>query len=199
MMMMAKTDFASKSFITMRNQRGYGTQKNWMHVRQELLCYAKGEPHFEVQYTSIPRILKGYYKKIGERLTENDERSRSTNIRPGNVWVDIQQVFYRMEENVSGCYAQKPLKAIERIIAACTQAGEGVLDLFAHSGTTLLACERLKRRCVTLDLDPLMAEITIRRLEHFRATGKTGWQAGNPFEVELSSEKDRRTIKAAMF
>ena len=42
-------------------------------------------------------------------MTENIERGKSPNIRPGNVWVDIQQVFYRMEENVPGCYAQKPL------------------------------------------------------------------------------------------
>ena len=35
--MMKETGFSSKSFITMRNQRGYGTQKNWMAIRQELL------------------------------------------------------------------------------------------------------------------------------------------------------------------
>lgn len=55
------------------------------------------------------------------------------------------------------------------------------MDLFAHSGTTLLACERLGRRCVTMDVDPIYAELTIRRLEHFRQTGLTGWQRQNPF------------------
>lgn len=198
MAMMAETDFSARSLVTMRNQRGYGTQKNWMHVRQELLCYTKGEPPFEVQYTDIPRILKGYYKKIDGQVTENSERSKSDTIRPGNVWVDIQQVFYRMEENVSGCYAQKPLKAIERIVQASSSPGETVIDFFAHSGSTLLACEMAGRKCVTLDLDPIMAEITIRRLEHYRATGKTGWQAGNPFETELGSGKGKGIFKAAM-
>lgn len=198
MSMMAKTDFESKSLVTMRSQRGYGTQKNWMHVRQELLVYTKGEPDFQVQYTDIPRLLKGYYKEIDGRTTENSERSKSANIRPGNVWVDIQQVFYRMAENVSGCYAQKPLKAIERIISSSSKIGDTVLDWFAHSGTTLLACERLGRKGVTLDLDPIMAEITIRRLEHYRATGKLGWQAGNPFEAELGHAKGKNSLKAAL-
>ena len=36
MFMMRSQPFRSRSFITMRNQRGYGTQKNWMAVRQEL-------------------------------------------------------------------------------------------------------------------------------------------------------------------
>ncbi len=39
MLMMRGQRFSPKSFITMRNQRGYGTQKNWMAVRQELLYY----------------------------------------------------------------------------------------------------------------------------------------------------------------
>jgi site-specific DNA-methyltransferase (adenine-specific) len=184
-------ELTPRNFITLRNQRGYGTQKNWMWVRQELLYYVKGNPSFgiEAEYTDIPKILRGYYKKVKGRMTENLERSKSENIRAGNVWVDIQQVFYRVEENVPGCYAQKPLKAIERIVAASTGEGAVILDCFAHSGTTLLAGERMGRRVVTFDIDPIFAELTIRRLEHFRRTGKTGWQWRNPFpETEVAHD-----------
>ena len=177
-----------RNLITLRNQRGYGTQKNWMWVRQELLHYTRGNPEFNVVYTDIPKILKGYYKKVNGKLTENLERSKADTIRPGNVWVDIQQVFYRMEENVPGCYAQKPLKAIERIIESSGQDEDLVLDMFSHSGTTLLAGERLNRRVYTCDISPVFAELTIRRLERFRATGKTGWQWRNPFP-EMESER----------
>ena len=177
----------ARSFITMRNQRGYGTQKNWMAVRQELLYYTKGNPDFSVVYTDIPKILRGYYKTVQGKRVENLERSQSDTIRPGNVWVDIQQVFYRMEENVPGAYAQKPLKAVERIIAACSSEDDLVVDLFSHSGTTLIACERLNRLCYTSDIDPIFAEITIRRLEHFRETRRTGFQVQNPFkEIDFS-------------
>ena len=189
MVMMRDQPYRARSFITMRNQRGYGTLKNWMAVRQELLYYTKGSPRFNVdaEYTDIPKILRGYYKTVGGKTTENLERSRSENIRAGNVWVDIQQVFYRMEENVSGCYAQKPLKCIERIINASSAPGDVVLDFFAHSGTTLLAAEIAGRRCFTIDNDPIYAEITIRRLERFRKSGLLGWQNGHPFENEIPS------------
>ncbi|MGA9350545.1 MAG: site-specific DNA-methyltransferase [Anaerolineae bacterium] len=169
-----------RNLITMRNQRGYGTQKNWMWVRQELLYYTRGNPDFFVVYTDIPKVVKGYYKNVNGRLTENLERSKSDTIRPGNVWFDIQQVFYRMEENVPGCYAQKPLKAIERIIESSSTENDLIVDFFAHSGTTLIAGERLGRRVYTFDIDPIFAEITIRRLENYRGTGKTGWQWRNP-------------------
>jgi len=187
MIMMRSLPVNTRSFITMRNQRGYGTQKNWMAVRQELLYYTTGDPPFNVnaEYTDIPKILRGYYKKINGTVTENIERSKSENIRAGNVWVDIQQVFYRMEENVSGCYAQKPLKCIDRIVRASSNVGHLVVDFFAHSGTTLLACEVSKRRCFTIDTDPVFCEITIRRLEHYRETGRLGWQNGHAFENNI--------------
>ena len=188
-MMREFEDLQARSFITMRNQRGYGTQKNWMALRQELLYYTKGNSDFAVVYTDIPKILRGYYKIVGGKRVENLERSRSDTIRPGNVWVDVQQVFYRMEENVPGAYAQKPLKAVERIITACSREGDIIADFFAHSGTTLIACERLGRVCYTSDIDPIFAEITIRRLEHFRETHRAGFQLQNPFR-ELTLPKD---------
>jgi DNA modification methylase len=177
-----------RNFITMRNQRGYGTQQNWMWVRQELLHYVKNRPIFNVdaEYTDIPKILRGYYKVVGGKKTENCARSKSQNIRAGNVWVDIQQVFYRMVENVPGCYAQKPLKAIERIIGASSSPGDTIVDLFSHSGTTLIAGEMSGRRVFTCDNDPVFAELTIRRLERYRQLGLAGWQWNSPFpEIEL--------------
>ena len=70
-----------------------------------------------------------------------------------------------MAENVSGCYAQKPLAAIMRIIEASSRPKNLVLDLFAHSGATLLAAEILDRRCFTADIDPVYCELSILQLE----------------------------------
>ncbi len=196
--MMSSSGFDSRSFITMRNQRGYGTQKNWMAIRQELLFYTKGKSEFnvEAEYTDIPKILKGYYKNVNGKETDNFERSKSEFIRAGNVWVDVQQVFYRMEENVNGCYAQKPLKAIDRIILSSSKPNEDVVDFFSHSGTTLLSAEMNGRKCYTSDNDPVFCEITLRRLENYRATGKTGWQNSNPFEEEILNN---RKLKKYLF
>jgi len=189
--MMRDFEFHSRSFITMRNQRGYGTQKNWMSIRQELLYYTKGKPVFNIEseYTDIPKILNGYYKTINGYRTKNFGRSKSEFIRAGNVWVDIQQVFYRMEENVNGCYAQKPLKAIDRILLSSSDKNDIVVDFFAHSGATLLSAERNGRRCFTSDIDPVFCEIVLRRLENYRTTGKLGWQNSNPFEEEITNDK----------
>lgn len=196
MIMMRDKPFKTKSFLTVRNQRGYGTQKNWMAVRQELLFYTKGKPSFnvEAEYTDIPKILRGYYKDVGGKNTENMERSKSENIRAGNVWVDIQQIFHLMEENVYGCYAQKPLKSCDRIIRASSCEGDLLIDFFCHSGSTLLSAEMLGRKCYTIDYDPVYCEIAIRRLERFRTAGLKGWQMSNPFEKEIEEDISLRSL-----
>ena len=175
--MMRKKPVKVRNFITMRNQRGYGTQKNWMAIRQELLYYIKGGPVFDVraEYTDIPKKTKGYYKKINGKMTENFERSKSSTIRAGNVWHDIQQVFYLMHENIEGCFAQKPLKAAKRIIEASSNVDDLVVDFFGHSGSTLLQAELSQRRCYVMDICPSYCKIMVARLLHHRRTGKTGW------------------------
>ena len=40
-------------------------------------------------------------------------------------------------------------------------------DLFAGSGSTLIACERTGRRCAALELDPRYAEVILARFERF--------------------------------
>jgi site-specific DNA-methyltransferase (adenine-specific) len=190
--MMRQFSFNSKNLLTLRNQRGYGTKHNWMAIRQELLYYAKGKPTFnsEFVYTEIPKILNGYYKLINGQRTNNLQRSKSDKLRAGNVWIDIQQVFYRMEENVNGCYAQKPLKSSERIILTSSNINDIVLDFFSHAGTTLLAAEKLGRVCYTADINPIYCEISLRRLERYRRMNKTGWQNSNPFEDEINSDSE---------
>ena len=176
-LMMRNKPLKIRNFITMRNQRGYGTQKNWMAVRQELLYYIKGEPIFNIQaeYTDIPKKTKGYYKKVNGKVTENFERSKSLTIRAGNVWHDIQQVFYLMHENIEGCFAQKPLKSAKRIIEASSNPKNLIIDFFGHSGSTLLQAELSKRKCYTMDINPNYCKIMVARLLHYRRTGKTGW------------------------
>lgn len=177
MLMMRSKPVKARNFITMRNQRGYGTQKNWMAIRQELLYYMKGEPMFNIQaeYTDIPKKTKGFYKEIKGKMTENFERSKSTTIRAGNVWHDIQQVFFLMHENVEGCFAQKPLKSTKRIMDASSNPGDIVIDFFGHSGTTLIQAELSKRKAYVMDNDPIYCKIMAARLFHYRRTKELGW------------------------
>ena len=61
----------------------------------------------------------------------------------------------------------KPVALIGYQVANSTRRGETVLDLFGGSGTTLIACEQLGRRCYMMEYDPHYCDVIIDRWEQF--------------------------------
>jgi DNA modification methylase len=57
----------------------------------------------------------------------------------------------------------KPLLLVERSLINSSLPGDLVLDPFAGSGTTLIVCEQLQRRCRTVEVDPTYAAVDIER------------------------------------
>ena len=64
----------------------------------------------------------------------------------------------------------KPVKLFDYLIRNSTRKGETVLDSFAGSGTTIMACEQDGRRACCMEIDPRYADVIIKRWEKF--TGK---------------------------
>lgn len=67
---------------------------------------------------------------------------------------------------------QKPLEIFERPIRYHTDLNDICYEPFLGSGTQLIACERLGRRCYAMELEPTYVDVAIRRWEAF-----TGEQA----------------------
>lgn len=64
----------------------------------------------------------------------------------------------------------KPVALIENALLNSSKRNDIILDLFLGSGSTLIACEKLNRRCYGMEIDPLYVQVTIDRWEKF--TGK---------------------------
>ena len=61
----------------------------------------------------------------------------------------------------------KPLKLLARLVKNSSRQGDIVLDTFGGSGSTLITCEQLKRRCYTMELDPKYADVIVKRYIKF--------------------------------
>ena len=59
----------------------------------------------------------------------------------------------------------KPLAFMEKLIGRFTEFGDSVLDPFMGSGTTLVACAKLCRKGIGIEIDPDYFDIARRRLE----------------------------------
>jgi site-specific DNA-methyltransferase (adenine-specific) len=62
---------------------------------------------------------------------------------------------------------QKPTALAERAISNSSVTKQAVLDLFLGSGTTLIACEKLNRRCYGMEIDPKYCDVIIKRWEDY--------------------------------
>ena len=65
---------------------------------------------------------------------------------------------------------QKPVELPARAIKNSSKKGDIVLDFFGGSGSTLIACEQLNRKCYMMELDPKYCDVIIKRYENL--TGK---------------------------
>ncbi|EFA96887.1 DNA (cytosine-5-)-methyltransferase [Hoylesella timonensis CRIS 5C-B1] len=77
-----------------------------------------------------------------------------------DVWTDID--FYKEKRYHP---TQKPIKLIERLIAASSNEGDIVLDPFFGCGSTQLSCIDLKRNYIAIELDKRYYETALKRIE----------------------------------
>jgi DNA modification methylase len=66
----------------------------------------------------------------------------------------------------------KPVELVARALANSSRPGDLVYEPFAGSGSTVIAAEQTRRRCVALEIDPRYAQVAIERWSAF-----TGGQA----------------------
>jgi DNA modification methylase len=78
-------------------------------------------------------------------------------------------VWFQKRDNTSEYVhpTQKPIKLAERALFKSSKPDDIVADLFGGSGSTLMACEQMKRKARVMELDPKYADVIILRWERF--------------------------------
>lgn len=61
----------------------------------------------------------------------------------------------------------KPIELLEYPLANSSEPGHIVLDLFGGSGSTLIACEKQRRKAYLMELDPKYCDVIVTRWEQF--------------------------------
>ena len=66
----------------------------------------------------------------------------------------------------------KPVGLLRRLILNSSSINDTVFDGFAGSGSTLMACEQTKRRCLAVEIDPDYCQVIVARWE--KLSGQKG-------------------------
>jgi DNA modification methylase len=83
----------------------------------------------------------------------------------------------------------KPVELVAKAIGNSSKSGDIVLDSFAGSGSTVIACEKANRICRAIELDPKYCDVIVQRWQEF--TGRTATLSGTD-QTFAHIETDRR-------
>ena len=126
---------------------------------RHVLCWMKNAPTF-----SIGRLDYDYqHEAILYTWTKTHHNYRAGKFR-STVWEFPKPLKSRLHPTM------KPVELVGNAILDGTLPGMSVLDPFGGSGSTLIACEQLGRRCRMMEIDPHYCDVIIDRWEQF--TGK---------------------------
>ncbi len=106
-----------------------------------------------------------YAVRNGKRHNWRGKRDQST------LWeISNNNAFGGKKEETHGHGTQKPVQCMQRPIENNTRPNDYVYDPFGGSGTTLIACEQIGRRCLMIELSEQYCDVIIKRWQKF--TGK---------------------------
>lgn len=113
------------------------------------------DQHWETVATFLPTFynpegLKRGQEKIGMKWAQQ------------GIWNDVQGSANMKEHG-----AAFPVELPTRYIKLYSVAGELIFEPFCGTGTTIIACEQLSRRCFAMELDPGYCDVAVKRWENF--------------------------------
>jgi len=135
--------------------------KTWQH-------HAKGEG-FKKEYEGFKKEyeeIKKEYEEIKKEYYSTRAYFDNTHDNMNNVW-HFDRAGKDEREHTGGHATPKPIALCGRAIKSSSREGEIVLDVFGGSGSTLIACEQLNRKCYMCELDPHYVDVIIERWETF--------------------------------
>ena len=165
--------FASE--IVWRYRRWPSKTKNFQRVHDVLLRYVKDPgiaPRFRQLYEPLAESTISTWGSRKQRAVVDTDGRRvrsSTTADPtpgaplGDVW-EIGIVAPVARER-TGYPTQKPEALLRRLIEACTEPGDWVLDPYCGSGTTLSVCKQIGRRAIGIDSSPQALKVSRKRLK----------------------------------
>jgi site-specific DNA-methyltransferase (adenine-specific) len=177
---------------------GLGAARSRTHFLRKhdtLLVYRRGaRPTFNVLRGAVTPAMAAKYRHVDERGRYMRSRGRRYYLKGGKpldtVW-QIPTLAATSRERL-GYPTQKPEALLERIIAASSNPGDIVLDLFCGSGTTPAVAQRLGRRWIAGDSSRTAVDLTAARLRGILAALPS---PAPDFTVEtLVSGEERRPL-----
>lgn len=137
----------------------------WLNEHRESLC----DIAIWYKTTTAPamasKVMNSQFEFVFIFSNESTSRAIGTNPFRGTVSNVYEGSPQRSNEFAAEHSATFPIALPSHFIQNFTNPGDSVLDVFGGTGTTMIACEQLKRKCYMSELEPRYCDIIIDRWE----------------------------------
>lgn len=147
--------FIFADWITWKKQKGLGSRKGYMFIREELLYFTKQIKGFTLNTPYLDEIAKNHGRLKRDKINYK---------RCGNVWADINEVTVGnlIHTEKVNHPTQKPLKSCDRIIKTSSNENDVVLIPFAGSGSEIVSCINNGRNYIACETNNTYIEEIIK-------------------------------------
>ena len=154
-------------------------KSQWMMPTEETYrkwqSAAKGDA-FKKEYDE----LKKEYDELKKEYYATRAWFDNTHDNMNNVW-HFSKTSGEEKESAGGHATPKPIALCSRAIKSSSREEETVLDVFGGSGSTLIACEELGRKCYCMEFDPKYCDVIRKRYWKFINKGEDNdWELNTP-------------------
>jgi site-specific DNA-methyltransferase (adenine-specific) len=144
--------------------RHYFSDSQWVFPTKEIYEKLQQSSFFKKQYEDL-------------RQEYEDLRQEYEDLRRPFTYVDTYEILdipiVNSKDNTNHP-TTKPVKLIEKLIQASSLENSLILDPFLGSGTTALACEKLNRKWIGIELNQDYVNIAQKRLDVFKGQTRLG-------------------------
>lgn len=144
---------------------GVAARRSFSPRNEKFLWYVKNE----LEYTFNLDDVRDSNVKYPNQKKNGKLKCNPLGKNPSDVWLfpKVTSGTDRSSPERTDHPAQFPVAVIERIIRACSNPGDVVLDPFMGSGTTALVAVQLGRPVIGFELSSRYLDVARRRLESF--------------------------------
>ena len=163
MLMFSKWAFINLQMLANNKQ----TICEWLNNYKDMLCDIAIWYKTATAPAMAERVMNSQYEFIFIFSNENNSRAIGTKNFRGTVSNVYEGSAQRKNEYAEVHSATFPVDFAEHFIKNFTNTTDSVLDVFGGTGTTLIVCEQLNRKCFMSEIDPTYCDIIIDRWEQF--------------------------------
>ncbi len=131
-------------------------------VPKNCIVWDKGGAGLGSNYANTHEFIAYFVRLPPSKAMTSGNRSGQRIVNASNIIRENRVTGDERQHN-----AAKPVAMLERIIGYATDAEEVVADLFAGSGSTIIACERSKRRAMALEMEGKFVDVCVQRWQAF--------------------------------